>query len=81
MSLDREELIYWFEKKTLLRWPRILSARSHEERCVRRVAIWSFVNFLNHDPSEINKIFGFEAKQSIFRILRSRNLSDDEYNM
>ncbi|PIR23855.1 MAG: hypothetical protein COV44_00655 [Deltaproteobacteria bacterium CG11_big_fil_rev_8_21_14_0_20_45_16] len=81
MSLDREELIYWFERKTLLGWPRILSAKSHEERRVRRVAIWSFVNFLNHNPNDIGKIFGFAARQSIFRILRSKNLSDDEYNL
>lgn len=64
-----------------LSWESITCPKGQYGRLTRRVGVWLYDQYLNYSKSEICELFGIDSIQSIYRILRKKNLPADEYDL
>jgi|GEM_PF-6167830 len=79
-ELNEESLIDQIAYLSGKEWTNICHPQSHEERILRRASVWAFSQFLSLEPNGLCKRFNIQAQQSVRRILKNKNLPEDEYN-
>lgn len=56
------------------------SPETRDERILRRALVWALFDCGGFTVEDIQSLLGIKARQSVFRILRTKTLCEEEYN-
>ena len=79
-QFNKESLISIIEELSRLSWNEIQKPEGQQARLWRRVSIWVFYSHLEMPIGELQSVFNIGAKQSVYRVLTTKQVGEDEYN-